>query len=64
MEHFEGRQRWLAAGYEEGDTERWLSARLAALTVGGTGAEGAAALGGNLVLDLRIPGAGLIKWQP
>ncbi|KAJ9513887.1 hypothetical protein QJQ45_020972, partial [Haematococcus lacustris] len=61
MEHFEGRQRWLAAGYEEGDTERWLSARLAALTVGGTGAEGAAALGGNLVLDLRIPGAGLIK---
>ncbi|GFH15419.1 guanylate cyclase domain-containing protein, partial [Haematococcus lacustris] len=61
MEHFKDRQRWLAAGYEEGDTERWLSARLAALTLGGPGAQGAAALGGNLVLDLRIPGAGLIK---
>ncbi|KAL6749897.1 nucleotide cyclase [Haematococcus lacustris] len=61
MEHFKDRQRWLAAGYEESDTERWLSARLAALTLGGPGAEGATTLGGNLVLDLRIPGAGLIK---
>ncbi len=55
--HLSTVQRWVDAGFDADDAQRWLAALAQAMDMSQPNS-----LGNNVAMDLRIPGTKLVRW--